>query len=33
MDMSAMALEGFLVLGERTRYKKDKQFIKQTIEK
>ena len=33
MDMSAMALEGFLVLGERSRYKKDKQFIKQTIEK
>lgn len=28
-----MALEGFLVLGERSRNEMDKQFIKETIEK
>lgn len=33
MDQQAIALEGFLVLGERSRDSKDKSFIRQTIEK
>ena len=33
MDQQAIALEGFLVLGERSREPKDKSFIRQTIER
>ena len=33
MDPRAIAIEGFLVLGERSRNQQDKQFILNTIQK
>ena len=33
MDHHAIAMEGFFVLGERSRNVTDKMYIKQTIEK
>lgn len=33
MDQYFIALEGFLVLGERSRDLKDKKYIKEAIEK